>query len=71
MAQSQGHKSMAGALGLLRPWQWVKNAFVLAPLLFSGEYSHAGQVGRALVAFAAFCGLASAIYALNDIADCK
>ncbi|MFQ5745757.1 MAG: decaprenyl-phosphate phosphoribosyltransferase [Gemmatimonadota bacterium] len=60
---------MADWLRLLRPRQWVKNFFVLAPLLFSGRATRAEAVVPALLAFAAFCLLASGVYALNDVAD--
>lgn len=52
----------------LRPHQWVKNAFVLAPLFFAGVLRDAGKVGRA-VAAAFFCLASSAVYLLNDMAD--
>lgn len=54
---------------LLRPHQWVKNAFVLAPLLFSGMALDPHVALSAVTAAIAFCALASGVYALNDIAD--
>lgn len=54
---------------LLRPQQWTKNGFVLAPLLFSGRSMEAAQVLRAVVTLVAFCLTASGIYALNDVVD--
>lgn len=54
---------------LLRPQQWVKNCFVLVPLLFSGKFTDAGAAVSALLAFVAFCLVASAVYAGNDVAD--
>jgi 4-hydroxybenzoate polyprenyltransferase len=56
-------------LRLLRPKQWVKNTFVLAPLLFSGKALDGGSVLRALAAFVLFCLIASAVYAFNDVVD--
>ncbi len=56
-------------LQLLRPRQWVKNAFVLAPLLFSGQLLIPGAVLRATFALVLFCALASAVYVFNDIVD--
>ncbi len=56
-------------LRLLRPRQWVKNSFVLAPLLFSGNVTDPGAIAAATIAFALFCLLASGIYAWNDVAD--
>lgn len=56
-------------MALLRPRQWVKNAFVLAPLLFSGRATDPGTIARAVFATACFCLLASGVYALNDVRD--
>jgi 4-hydroxybenzoate polyprenyltransferase len=54
---------------LARPWQWVKNGLVLAPLVFSHRLFRPRDVGLAAVAFAAFCVLSSFAYVLNDISD--
>jgi 4-hydroxybenzoate polyprenyltransferase len=56
-------------LRLLRPRHWVKNGFVLAPLLFSGRAADSAILLDALLAFAAFCLAASAVYAFNDVVD--
>ena len=56
---------------VLRPGHWSKNAFVLAPLLFSGFALNAPRLRAALLAFAAFCLAASAVYAFNDVIDRK
>jgi 4-hydroxybenzoate polyprenyltransferase len=53
----------------LRPAQWTKNLFVLAPLVFAHRLVDPPLVGRALLAFAAFCAVASAVYLLNDLRD--
>lgn len=53
----------------LRPRQWVKNFFILTPLLFSGQVRDPAATLAAFAAFAAFCALASGIYLLNDIID--
>ncbi len=53
----------------MRPRQWAKNVFVLAPLVFARRLGEFDTVGRALVAFAAFSLLASAVYLFNDIRD--
>jgi 4-hydroxybenzoate polyprenyltransferase len=53
----------------LRPTQWAKNLFVLAPLVFSHRLTDRDALWRALVGFAAFCAAASAIYLLNDLRD--
>ena len=56
-------------LRLARPKQWVKNSFVLAPLVFAREFNDATAVANALAAFALFCVAASAAYILNDLCD--
>lgn len=53
----------------MRPAQWAKNSFVLAPLVFGGLLNDLPAVGRGLLAFAAFCCAASAVYLLNDLND--
>lgn len=58
-----------GAVRLLRPKQWVKNAFVVAPLIFSHEFLQPAALIATAVAFAYFCATASATYVLNDIRD--
>ena len=58
-------------LKLIRVKQWVKNAFVLAPLLFSLKFTEFASDFNAALAFAAFCLTASFVYILNDILDRK
>ena len=58
-----------GPLKLARPRQWIKNAFVLAPLVFAREFTDPGSVANALIAFGLFCVASSAGYILNDIRD--
>jgi 4-hydroxybenzoate polyprenyltransferase len=53
----------------MRPKQWVKNGFVLAPLIFSQQFTDLGAVGDALAATGLFCLAASATYVLNDYHD--
>jgi 4-hydroxybenzoate polyprenyltransferase len=56
-------------LSAMRPSQWAKNVFVLAPLVFAHQLTDPQVLGRALLAFAAFSLLASAVYLFNDIRD--
>ncbi len=58
-----------GILRAMRPHQWVKNLFVLTPIMFARELFHLPSVLRALAGFLAFCFAASAVYLLNDITD--
>lgn len=53
----------------LRPHQWAKNLFVLAPLVFAHGLLSPLLVGRGAAAFAAFCAASSAVYLLNDLRD--
>ncbi|GAL32621.1 UbiA prenyltransferase [Vibrio maritimus] len=61
--------SMPPILRLMRPKQWVKNAFVLAPLLFSGLFTSPEAIQSATAAFVIFCLASSATYVLNDYSD--
>lgn len=56
-------------LQLLRPHQYIKNAFVFAPLFFVGQINNDQLLIQAFLAFLAFCAVASAIYILNDYQD--
>lgn len=53
----------------LRIGQWPKNLLVFVPLLTAHRVSDADALLRSLVAFAAFCLAASAIYLANDLID--
>jgi 4-hydroxybenzoate polyprenyltransferase len=52
----------------LRPEEWVKNLFVYAAVLFSGQFDIPSAL-RATGVFAAFCLVASAGYLVNDLRD--
>ena len=56
-------------LRALRPVQWVKNVFVLAPIVFAEQLGEAEVSARAMLAFAAFCLASSAVYLFNDLRD--
>lgn len=56
-------------LSQMRPAQWVKNLFVLAPLFFSGRILEPESVVASLAAVLVFCLVSSSIYCLNDIID--
>lgn len=62
--------SMAiGILKSLRPHQWVKNVFVLAPLFFSKAFLDPASLGIGLLAAFLFCLTSGAVYLLNDVFD--
>ena len=54
---------------LMRPKQWIKNGFVLAPLIFAGQFTSLRAVGEALLATLLFSLVSSATYVLNDLRD--
>ena len=56
-------------LRAMRPNQWPKNVFVLAPLAFAQKMTDATAVAVELTAFAVFCVLSSSVYLVNDIFD--
>lgn len=58
-----------GLLKLMRPRQWIKNGFVLAPLIFVGEFLDPGSVSSALLAALLFCLASSMAYIINDAHD--
>lgn len=60
---------MTALLRLVRPKQWIKNTFVLAPLVFARVYADPKSVGLALLTFLLFCVASSACYIVNDIHD--
>ena len=60
---------LAGLVRSLRPQQWVKNGFVLVPLVFSDHVRDVPAIGRVVLAVAAFCAASSAMYLVNDLLD--
>lgn len=54
---------------LLRPKQWIKNGFVLLPLIFSRSYYDMNAFSDAVLASLLFCIASSAVYILNDLID--
>ncbi|MFL6090657.1 MAG: UbiA family prenyltransferase [Aeromicrobium sp.] len=53
----------------MRPHQWVKNLLVLVPLFTAQIFTDPDAIRHALLAFTAFCLVASSVYVLNDLAD--
>lgn len=52
-----------------RPSQWIKNLFVLAPLVFAQRLDRPRDMLLVLATFTLFCLLASGIYLINDAID--
>ncbi len=70
---------LRGILKMIRPHQWVKNLFVLAPMFFHKDIFtttkdgvpalNLAVTGRAGAATLVFCLLAGAVYTINDLVD--
>jgi 4-hydroxybenzoate polyprenyltransferase len=70
---------MKGLIKTIRPHQWVKNLFVVAPMFFDKDVFVTGPngvpalnlliTGLALGATLVFCLLAGAVYTINDLVD--
>lgn len=58
-----------GLLKAMRPHQWVKNLFVVAPLVFAKGLDDVDLVLRSALAFVLFSLAASSVYLLNDLVD--
>jgi 4-hydroxybenzoate polyprenyltransferase len=56
---------------LCRPRQWLKNLFVLAPLLFTPPSWQPEKVLIAALAALCFCLWSSSVYCLNDVLDAE
>lgn len=62
---------MNSYLSLLRPRQWIKNGFVIAPIFFAMQFGEAPAWRIVLLAALAFACAASCVYIINDILDRK
>ncbi|MBM3204958.1 hypothetical protein FJZ48_03200 [Candidatus Uhrbacteria bacterium] len=54
---------------LARPWQWIKNLLIFAPIFFAGNILSTPALGRTALAFCIFSFAASAVYIINDLFD--
>lgn len=65
----QEERGPSGALlKAMRPHQWAKNTLIFIPLLASQQFD---MLGGAVLAFVAFCLVASSVYLLYDLMDLK
>ncbi len=62
-------KKIINVFKLLRPSQWLKNAFLFAPLIFAKHLFDVPYIWREILAFSGFCLVSSTIYVINDILD--
>ncbi len=53
----------------MRPWQWVKNGLIIVAPAAAGTLLHANVARHTVIAFFAFCFVASGLYLLNDLRD--
>ncbi len=77
--RTQRRQLVRGLLRTVRPHQWVKNVFVLAPMFFHKDLFQTSRQGdptlnlrvsgQAFFAFVVFCMLAGAVYTINDLVD--
>jgi 4-hydroxybenzoate polyprenyltransferase len=69
--RARGGAMLYELLRAMRPKEWIKNAWVLAAIVFSEErlWRDVPSILVTLGAFALFCMAASAIYLINDLVD--
>lgn len=60
---------MPPSIRLLRPSQWMKSAFVFAPLFFAGKFMHADAWKLTMTAALGFLAAAWIVYIINDLRD--
>ena len=53
----------------MRPKDWVKNIFVLSPLIYSQLLDDFGKVVSCLMGFVLFCLISGCVYIINDLKD--
>jgi len=56
-------------LRAIRPHQWTKNVLLFVPLFSAHAWSELTAWRAAMMAFLAFCAIASATYLINDLLD--
>lgn len=71
LPRASGRSLPMALLREARPKQWTKNLLVFAAPLAAGVLTQADALGSALLAFAAFCFVASGTYFLNDARDAE
>jgi len=58
-----------GLIKSMRPTQWVKNLFVLAPLVFALQLFSVPHVLKAVLGMFLFCMISGTVYLMNDVFD--
>ncbi len=62
---------MVDLIKSMRPHQWVKNLFVLAPLVFSQRLLELPMLSRAAFGAFLFCMVSGVVYLMNDVFDAE
>lgn len=71
-AQVKAHPlTVSAVIRLLRPKQWIKNAFIFVPITFARDLLTPAIALRAVATFACFCMASSAMYVFNDLVDAE
>lgn len=60
---------MKNYLKLIRVEQYIKNAFVFAPLFFDSQFLNLDNLINVILAFLCFCTISSSVYIFNDYFD--
>ncbi len=60
---------MRNYLKLIRVEQYIKNAFVFAPLFFDSQFLNLDNLINVILAFLCFCTISSSVYIFNDYFD--
>ncbi len=69
IARQVGIDKLRPYMNILRPYQWIKNGLVFAPLLFAGKITNTKLLISTVAAALMFCATASLGYVLNDWID--
>jgi 4-hydroxybenzoate polyprenyltransferase len=64
-----GSGGIIALIEAMRLPHWLKNTFVIAPIIFAGAFGQWQAWWRCLLAVGSFCLLSSAVYLINDICD--
>jgi decaprenyl-phosphate phosphoribosyltransferase len=62
-------RDLKSFLLMLRPTNWIKNGFIVFPLVFSHNLFHQEKFSAIFISIVAFSFLSSTVYIINDIID--
>jgi len=69
MTAARATAMISGLIRTMRPHQWVKNLFVVAPIVFAAHALEPTHFLSAFAAFIVFSALSGCVYILNDLVD--